>query len=455
MFENVLKNKIKTSKQSVISIIISLTSLTLVLPLPIFAQSNATSSNNVATTTNPTTSPEFENLQTKIIEKNKEIEKLEAEIKAYKEDIEKTGKQQKTLQGQLKTLDITGKKLVTDITLTAKKIDATALTIDQLVKDIGLKQKAINVQQDGIRNALIKTHENDQTSTVEGILRYEKLSDFWNNQTELLDVQSNMKDRVEALISIKEDLTETKKETESKQKDLTRLKSQLADQKKIVEINKEQKSVVLKETKNKESEYKKQLAEKEERRKAVEQELSDYESQLKFLIDPTSYPTSGTKSLYPPLDEMVITQKFGDTEFSRQNAGLYNGKGHNGVDLKASVGTPVKASFAGIVQGIGNTDLVCPGASYGRWVLIKHGNGLTTIYAHLSLIKVNEGDSVETGDLIAYSGNTGYTTGPHLHFGLFATQGIRITNLKSKACNGTYRVPVADYRAYLNPMSYL
>ncbi|HEY4508236.1 MAG TPA: M23 family metallopeptidase, partial [Candidatus Paceibacterota bacterium] len=109
----------------------------------------------------------------------------------------------------------------------------------------------------------------------------------------------------------------------------------------------------------------------------------------------------------------------------------------------------------GTVKGAGNTDTVCPGASYGKWVLIEHANGLSTLYAHLSLIKVSEGQEVATGETVGYSGETGYATGPHLHFTVYATQGVRIMNRKSAVCGGTYRMPIADLKAYLNPLKYL
>ena len=425
----------------------------LLTKLPAEAQDSASTS--TPTTVTPTSTEVFESLKIVIDQKNREIAEIEAEIKKYKDEISKTSASQKTLQSAIKTLETTKKKLSADISLTQKKIDTTELTIKSLSSEISDKQRAINIQQQAIREAIIKTHEHDQTNTIESILSYSTLSDFWGSQSELIDLQKNMQERVSLLVNTKQELSSTKSATEKKFKDLSNLRGQLADQRKIVDVNTSQTSTLLKETKNKESEYKKQLADKEAKRQAVEKELNDYESQLKFLIDPASYPSAGTKSLFPPLDDIYVTQPFGDTAFSRQNAGLYNGKGHNGVDLRAAPGTPVKSAYAGIIQGTGNTDQVCSGASYGRWILIKHGNGLTTLYAHLSLVKVTEGQSVETGDLIGYSGNTGYSTGPHLHFGLFASQGVQITNLKSRVCNGTYRVPVADFRAYLNPMSYI
>jgi murein DD-endopeptidase MepM/ murein hydrolase activator NlpD len=108
-----------------------------------------------------------------------------------------------------------------------------------------------------------------------------------------------------------------------------------------------------------------------------------------------------------------------------------------------------------VIPDTGNTGTVRTCYSYGKWVLIQHPNGLSTLYAHLSLQSVSEGQSVSTGQIIGYSGNTGYTTGPHLHFGVYASQGIEVVKLtNSRNCRGV-RLPVADFKAYLNPLSYL
>ncbi|MCG2695145.1 M23 family metallopeptidase [Candidatus Parcubacteria bacterium] len=187
-----------------------------------------------------------------------------------------------------------------------------------------------------------------------------------------------------------------------------------------------------------------------------QKEVSDLESQLKIEIDPNSFPAPESGVLSWPLDNIRITQFFGNTLFASQNAQVYNGNGHNGVDFGVSSGTKVKAVLGGVVKGTGNTDTIPPKCySYGKWVLIEHNNGLSTLYAHLSLIKVEPGQFVNEGDIIGYSGNTGYSTGPHLHFGVYATAGVQIQQFTNSInCKDKF-IPIASLNAYLNPMDYL
>ncbi len=270
----------------------------------------------------------------------------------------------------------------------------------------------------------------------------------------IYSIQNQISEKVAETKNTKKILEDNKAATEKKQEQLLALKSSLVDQKAVLVVSKNAKNTLLNQTKNKESNYQKILAQKKALSLAFDKELLDYESQLKFIIDPNSYPPAGKGILSWPLSVIKITQYFGDTEFSRTTT-AYNGHGHNGVDFGAPIGTPIKAALSGTVVGTGNTDIVCPGASFGKWIFIQHSNGLSTLYAHLSIMKVQKGDKVFTGDVIGYTGLTGFTTGPHLHFGLYVTQGVKIMNLKSKVCAGTYTMPVADLKAYLDPLQYL
>ncbi len=84
---------------------------------------------------------------------------------------------------------------------------------------------------------------------------------------------------------------------------------------------------------------------------------------------------------------------------------------HHGVDLKLDIGDPVRSVFDGVVR-IAKYNR----GGYGYYVVVRHENGLETLYAHLSQFTVHVGDELKAGDMVGYGGNTGRSTGPHLHF---------------------------------------
>lgn len=391
-------------------------------------------------------------LQSKIEERNNQIKALEAEIETYNREVERVSKQAKTLQSTLKTLDLTQKKVTTDLTLTEQKISKSNLTIDELGTTIRSTAEQIETNTEAIKNLIYQIYQAETETPVETFLQHKTFTDLWDSLDNLKQVQKQIKFKTDDLINLRVDLADKKTKTEAEKERLKLLQENLEDKKKIVEYNKQEKAKVLAQTKNTETAYKTLLQQKEAEKASFEKELFEYESQLKIFIDPTSVPTSRAGIMSWPLDKVIITQRFGRTVAARR---LYTSGSHNGVDFGAPTGTPVKSVLNGVVVGTGNTDLVRGCYSFGKWVMVRHPNGLSSVYAHLSVIKAVEGQNVETGDVIGYSGNTGYSTGPHLHLGVYATQGVRIENhVNSRACKSA-KMPIADVKAYLDPFEYL
>ncbi|MBI5005480.1 MAG: peptidoglycan DD-metalloendopeptidase family protein [Candidatus Lloydbacteria bacterium] len=394
-----------------------------------------------------------EELQTKISQKGGEIETLEKEIAGYQEQLAVISAEKQTLQNAVKTLDITAKKLLADIQLTQKKISDTERIIGELSSNIATKGEQIGQNKDALGVSIKSMREIDDTSLMEIMLANEKLSDVWNTVESIRQFQSGVNQHVAMLKALKKDFEDTKTTQEAERKKLLALKNTLSDQKTIVDQNKNAKDALLKTTKNKESNYTSLINEKIAKREALERELAEYESALRIEIDPKSLPRAGKGVLAWPLKSVKITQYFGDTDFAK--SGAYKGQGHNGIDFRASIGTEVFSAGNGTVTATGNTDTVRGCYSYGKWVLIRHNTGLSTLYAHLGLIKVSPGEEVSTGELIGYSGATGYSTGPHLHFSVYASQGVQVQQFTNSInCKNTY-IPIAPLNAYLNPLQYL
>lgn len=394
-------------------------------------------------------------LQQQINKRNQDIANLEKEIKNYQSQIDDLGSQADSLKATIKSLDLSRKKFEADIQITENKIENKNYEISTLNNEIKSKEGDISDDKRIITTVYNEIYKTDNSSLVEKMLSNNSIAETLSNMEKLNSLQGKLYTRIDALTNIKLDLETNKKASEKAKNDLIQLKNNLNDQRDLVKSATNEKSQLLAETKQSESEYQRILANKLELKQSIEKEILDFESQLKILIDLSKLPHTGSGVLSWPLDSIKITQYFGNTDFATANAQIYNGKGHNGVDFRASIGTPVKSALGGVIKGVGNTGIVRTCYSYGKWVLITHPNGLSTLYAHLSIQSVKEGQSVNTGQIIGYSGNTGYTTGPHLHFGVYATQGIEVIKLtNSKNCNGV-RLPVADFKAYLNPLSYL
>jgi len=113
-----------------------------------------------------------------------------------------------------------------------------------------------------------------------------------------------------------------------------------------------------------------------------------------------------------PLARASISQPFGCTSavFEPVDAACPGGHWHSGVDLAAARGTPVRAPLAGVARVMHST------YGYGLHVLLDHGSGLVTLYAHMMSTAVITGAAVGAGEVIGSVGSTGNSTGPHLHF---------------------------------------
>ena len=393
-------------------------------------------------------------LENKIESHQTEIEKLNQELEIFQRELNSLSQEKNTLSNEVKKLDITKKKLETDIRLTEEKITKTDLSIKELGIDITNKDELIKNKKTAIAKALRQLYDDSgQNSLIFYIASGKTLADTWRHADSILRFQEELEQDIVELSDTKQLLEADKKEAESLKEELISLKSELGDQKKIVVSNETEKNNLLSETKNQESKYAALVKEKEALIAAFEAELQAYESELQYILDPSKLPAPGSGPLGWPLSSVLITQQFGVTADSGR---LYATGSHSGVDFRASTGTPVFAMANGTVVDYGDTDIACRGASFGKWVLIRYSNGLAATFGHLSLVKVSKGQMVTPNTLIAYSGNTGRSTAPHLHVTVYAGDAVKVEGKESLACTGKILVqPRAATNAYLDPLLYM
>lgn len=144
------------------------------------------------------------------------------------------------------------------------------------------------------------------------------------------------------------------------------------------------------------------------------------------------------KFLCIPLDQLVITQKFGENPQMYRKYGM---SGHNGVDFRTKFpDTPLgRREIYAVDDGIVSKVVIAKLGGYGTYVQITHDDGSMTIYGHQYRPHVVKGQRVKAGQIIGISDNTGDSTGAHLHFGL------RLANANMR--NG--------FKGYIDPLPYL
>lgn len=402
---------------------------------------------------------EIERLQNEINERNQRLDQIEEEIKEYESALQEVGAERESLEQAIRQLELERSKIQADIRKTQNRIDTADLTIGKLAREIRDTQNSIDNLHEALTYNLQIDSQTNKEPLILALLGRENLSDFWVELDSRQTLQTAITEQVNELQSLQEVLTDKQEATESQKNQLVQLKNQYEDQTAVLANNREEQTELLSATRSEEESYQELLARKRAARDQIIAEMRDFESELQFILDPTTVPQPGSQVFDWPLENIVITQLFGGTEFAKRNASVYAGRAyHPGVDFGAPRGTPIHAPLSGTVRATGNTDAVSGCYSWGKWTLVDHSNGLSTLYAHQDLISVTPGESVKTGEIIGYTGNTGFSTGPHLHFTVYATEAVQVRNFSeiraSTSCAGA-KTPTSATEGYLDPLQYL
>lgn len=386
---------------------------------------------------------------------------LKAQIDAKSRELEIVGKQIQQTQGSLDETTAKGKTLKQEVDKIDKSIQSVSLGIQQseiLLDKFGLEIRSLGQQIEDNEQSLsdkkdamsvvfqnLQARDNDtfllsllnNRSLTDTFLEYQALTDL---NSELLSQVSDVRDIKQQLIDQQSQINQKKSATETERATL-KAKQSIAEDQKVTRAQ------LLAQTKNQEKLYQQQLGELEKRQQAISDEIDDIESALRASYDQSLVPGKRAGVFRNPLDNPRLTQKYGATEFARSNRKYYSKGTHNGMDFAAPLGTPIYAATDGTVTLSSKNGTSAERFYYGKFVLLKHANNLSTIYGHMSRQAVATGQVVKKGDIIGYVGKTGYATGDHVHFGVFITDSIKMNNL-----SGAGVIP-AGYT--LNPADYL
>ncbi len=207
---------------------------------------------------------------------------------------------------------------------------------------------------------------------------------------------------IETMRQAKEELENQEAQLRRQQTQLDSLRKAIADQTRELHAAEAEQSRLLRRIQTERETYERWLREWEEESRAIAALLRRLQSAQRR--QPRPIP-AWTGPFIRPVDGPIVSG-FG----YRVHPIFRRVKFHYGVDISAPSGTPIRAAADGVVVFAGWR------RAYGNTVIIDHGNGMATLYAHCSRILVGEGEVVKQGQVIAFVGSTGLSTGPHLHF---------------------------------------
>ena len=385
-------------------------------------------------------------LKAAIEKKNQEMQDLGNQIKVVQNVLDTTTGEKQTLQKELNQITNNVKQLDLGIKVSKTAVEKLGYEIQDTQYTIEEAQQRIDQHKSDVAELLRQVQQKDMDGgPLMVILQGKSLTDAVGEVQSLIEFQDKLSQNISELQDYTQQLDGHLK-TAAEQKKQKELEAENYKNKKVIlDETKQYQAQLLQQTKNKEQLYQQSLADLKKRQDQIDEEIAQLEAEARKNINTSDLPRIDTGPLMMPT-QGSITQGYGSTPFARSH---YASKRHNGIDIAAPIGTPIVAAADGRVVGVGDQDKYCYKGAYGKFIAITHYNGLTTLYGHLSLQIVSEGQEVKKGQLIGYMGSTGYSYGSHLHFTVYATPTFKIAPAL-KTCG-----PKMPFGGDLNPFDYL
>lgn len=349
----------------------------------------------------------LQSLQAAGAEDLKEINRL---IERTKRELTSTAQQEKSVLSSLLASQQELARIERELEALEVKISTTQQGIRRLEKELAACQQELDrlsrllqSRQEKYNRRLTAAYKLGPMSYLEMLVAAENFADLVSRFEMLAYFLRSDRRLMEEVTALRAKVAQEQKVYQSKKRELEQERLSYTKLLKTAEEQRRQQAALVKQTEEQLKKVQadrwtleKALDELEETSRRIEEELKRRQQEEAAL---------GTGTMIWPV-EGRISSPFG----VRFHPILKKNRFHNGIDIAIPTGTPVKAADSGkVLMSKWN-------GGYGYFIAIDHGKGLSTAYGHNSRLLVKEGETVTKGQVIAYSGNTGLSTGPHLHF---------------------------------------
>lgn len=381
----------------------------------------------------------------------KDYQEIQDSINGKKEELNGINKQKDSTQKTMEELDRKMDETTNKLTSINNNIENVNKEINEQKNQIEETEKAIEEGNELLKRRVRAMYINGSESYLEMLLSSNSFSDFISRVDTVSKLMEYDRNIITGMEQKSEELNNAKVSLEEKKSSMVVLKSTADKEYKALDADSDKKKEFMTQLEKDKVKYEEliqgeqqeseaigviiknimQRKAEEAKRKAEEAKKKAEEAKKNAQSNNRGGSTSSAGSVLTSTDSSigklycvtgkpyVITSPFG----TRFHPILKKVIGHEGIDIGVNIGTPIYALAGGEVIYSGTM------SGYGNVVMIDHGN-LTTLYAHNSSLVVKVGQTVKGGQLITYSGNTGRSTGPHLHFEVRDANGTAINPMK-------------------------
>lgn len=339
---------------------------------------------------------------TVIADTQSDLNKAVNEKNKIQQNINSSKNKKAATEAEKKKIDANVDKLSDQLEEISKSLNELNEKKSEITKELKVAEAKEEKQTEILKKRLRVMYEDGAMSYFTILMSSESIFDFLYNLEMLKQISEYDNKILEELKEAREVVEEKKVEMDAVIADETEKKNELKAAEAKLKAESDKKVAYMKELERDIESYKKKLDEIERQeaqlRAEIASKMSGQAGAPKSFVGGTfQWPTPGVT---------YITSKFG----YRTHPTTKQYKLHTGIDIGVGSGTNVLAAADGVVTISGNH------TAYGKYISINHGGGVGTLYAHNSQLLVSVGQSVKKGQVIAKSGNTGWSTGPHLHF---------------------------------------
>lgn len=354
------------------------------------------------------TKQELDNAQKQEQDLAKKLEAVQATINTLKKDIEST---EKYIEGLDEQMNVLGQDIADLNVKIDEKHDQIAIT-SQRLENAQITEKE---QYEAMKMRIKYMYENNSDTFFDSIITAEGFSDLLNQAEYVSKISEYDRNKLEEYIAIKEGIELDKIQLENEEAELQDYMVELEVEQEAVQLLLDAKEEEMSKLQANSKEYEAKQKQLEKERDELDALITKLTNQYNAEQLAKANATATQGSLYakqlllwPCPNSYRITSHFSLNRVDPVT-GSYSAQ-HKGTDIGAPTGTPVVAAASGLVTAAGYSN------SMGNYVVISHGDGITTRYYHNSKLAVSAGQAVTAGQVISYVGSTGWSTGPHLHF---------------------------------------